>query len=217
LIATTEVLAAAAWRTTAIVARRILLRGIVLMAEILGRGGVGFGLALFGFRVQVGMRGSVGVVMFFDGGVFFVIVNLLCMVAALVFVFAMLVFTVRFVEGFGLREIVMSRLVGVFDSVFDSVQVAGFGGVTDRFAWQHFGMYGDGNLWRRCSVRLRVPVAVIVILKIFENVADVQEGVAVKPDVHESGLHTRKHPRDTAFVDTADQRELFFALDVNFD
>jgi hypothetical protein len=121
------------------------------------------------------------------------------------------------VEGFGFREIVMSRLVAVLDSMFDPVHVDGFGGMTDRFAWQYFGMYRDGNLWRRCGVRLGVPMAVIVILKIFENVADVQEGVAVKPDVHESGLHARKHPRDPAFVDTADQRELFFALDVNFD
>ena len=191
------------------------------MAEILGRGRVGFGLALFGFSVQVGMRGSLGVVMLFDGGVLFVIVNMFGMVAVLVFVFAMLVFTVRLVEGFGLREIVMSRLVAVLDSVvdpvFDSVQVGGFGGVTDRFAGQYFGVYRDGNLWRRCGVRLGVPVAVIVIFEIFENVADVQEGVAVKPDVHESGLHAGKHPRDPALVDTADQRELFFALDVNFD
>ncbi len=153
--------------------------------------------------------------MFLDGGVLFVIVNMFGMVA--VFVLAMLVFTVRFVEGFGLREIVMSRLVAVLDSVVDSVQVGGFGGVTDRFAWQHFGVDGDGNLWRRRGVRLGVPVSVIVILKIFENVTDVQEGVAVKPDVHESGLHAGKHPRDAALVDTADQRELFFALDVNFD
>jgi hypothetical protein len=121
------------------------------------------------------------------------------------------------VEGFGLREIVMSRLVAVLDSVVGSVQVGGFGAVTNRFAWQHFGVHRDGNLWRRCGVRLGVPVSVIVILKIFENVADVQEGVAVKSDVHESGLHARKHPRDAALVDTADQRELFFALDVNFD
>jgi hypothetical protein len=92
LIATAEVLAAAAWRTTAVVARRIFLRGIVLMAEILGRGRVGFGLALFGFGVQIGMRGSVGVVMLFDGGMFFVIVNVFCVIAVLVFV--MLVFTV---------------------------------------------------------------------------------------------------------------------------
>jgi hypothetical protein len=94
LIATAEVLAAAAWRTTAIVARRIFLRGIVLMAEILWRGRVGLGLAFFRFSVQIGMRGSVGVVMFFDGGMFFVIVNMFGMVAVLVFVLAMLVFTV---------------------------------------------------------------------------------------------------------------------------
>jgi hypothetical protein len=64
------------------------------MAEILWRGCVGFGLALFGFSVQVGMRGSVGVVMFFDGGVFFVIVNMFWVIDVFVLVFAMLVFTV---------------------------------------------------------------------------------------------------------------------------
>ena len=105
------------------------------MAEILGRGRVGFGLALFGFGVQVGMRGSVGIVMLFDGGVFVVIVNMFGVIAVLVFV--MLVFTVRLVKGFGLSEIVMSRLV----AVLDSVQVGGFGSVTDRFAWQHFGVH----------------------------------------------------------------------------
>ena len=143
MIATAEVLAAAARRTTAIVARRILLRGIVLMAEILGRGRVGFGLALFGFSVQVGMRCGIGVVMFFDGGMFFVIVNMFCLIAVLVFVLAMLVFAVRFVKGFGLREIMMSRLV----AVLDCVDVGRFGGATDRFARQHFGVHRDGNLW----------------------------------------------------------------------
>jgi hypothetical protein len=111
------------------------------MAEILGRGRVGFRLALFGFRVQVGMRGGVGVVMLFDGNVFVVIVNMFGVIAVLVF--AMLVFAVRFVKGFGLREIVMSGLV----AVLDSVQVGGFGGVTDRFAGQNLGVDGDGNLW----------------------------------------------------------------------
>ena len=62
-----------------------------------------------------------------------------------------------------------------------------------------------------------MPVAVIVIFKIFENVADVQEGVAIEANVHESGLHAGKHAGDAAFVDATDQRELFFALDVNFD
>jgi hypothetical protein len=107
------------------------------MAEILWRGRVGFRLALFGFSVQVGMRGSIGIVMFFDGGMFFVIVNMFCMVAVLVFVLAMLVFPVRFVEGFGLREIVMSCLV----AVLDSVQVGGLVAVTDRFARQYFSVH----------------------------------------------------------------------------
>jgi hypothetical protein len=65
--------------------------------------------------------------------------------------------------------------------------------------------------------RLLVPMAVIVILEIFENVADVQEGVAVQADIHECRLHAGKNASDSAFVDAADQRELFFALDINFD
>jgi len=65
--------------------------------------------------------------------------------------------------------------------------------------------------------RLLVPVAVIVILEIFENVADVQEGIAVQADINESRLHTGKDASDSAFVDAADQRELFFALDIDFD
>src|ERR1700722_11393027 len=138
------------------------------MAEILRRGRVGFGLALFGFSVQIGMRGGIGVVMLFDGRVF--IVNMLRMVA--VFVFAMLVFTVRLVKGFGLREIVMSHLVAVLDSVVDCVDVGRFGAVTDCFARQYLGVDRDGNLWRRCGVRLGVPMAVIVIFKILENVTD---------------------------------------------
>jgi hypothetical protein len=83
--------------------------------------------------------------MLFDGGVFVVIVNMFGVIAVLVlvFVFAMLVFTVRFVKGFGFREIVMSGLV----AVLDSVHVGGFGGVTDRFAGQYLGVDGDGNLW----------------------------------------------------------------------
>jgi len=59
-------------------------------------------------------------------------------------------------------------------------------------------------------------VVVIVILEIFENVADVQEGVAIQTNVHESRLHSRKDAGDFAFVDAADEGELFFALDVNF-
>jgi hypothetical protein len=119
-------------------------------------------------------------------------------------VFVVLVMLMGFVERFGFGELGLSRTVARFHSV------------TQRFAGQHFRPYRNGNR-RGHSVRLGLPMTVLVIFKIFENVADVQEGVAVKPDVHERGLHARKHPRNSAFVDTANQRELFFALDVNLD
>jgi hypothetical protein len=62
-----------------------------------------------------------------------------------------------------------------------------------------------------------VRVAVIVVLKIFENVADVEESIAIEADVHERRLHAGKNASDSAFVDATDEGELFFALDVNFD
>jgi len=62
---------------------------------------------------------------------------------------------------------------------------------------------------------VRVPV--IVVFEVFENVADVQEGVAIKANVHESGLHAGEDAGDFSFVDAADEGEFFFALDVNFD
>jgi len=43
----------------------------------------------------------------------------------------------------------------------------------------------------------------------FENVADVQEGVAVEPNVHEGGLHAWEDAGDFSFVDAADEREFF--------
>jgi hypothetical protein len=58
---------------------------------------------------------------------------------------------------------------------------------------------------------------VIVVLEVFENVADVQEGVAVETNVHEGGLHAGEDAGDFSFVDAADEREFFFPLDVNFD
>ena len=70
---------------------------------------------------------------------------------------------------------------------------------------------------RGCNAARRfVRMVVIVILQIFEYVADVQEGVAIETDVDESRLHSGKDAGDFAFVDAADEGELFFALDVNF-
>jgi hypothetical protein len=69
----------------------------------------------------------------------------------------------------------------------------------------------------RGALRLLMRMHWVVVFQVFENVADVQKRVAVEADIHESRLHTGKDAGDFSFVDAADQRELFFALDVNFD
>ena len=74
-----------------------------------------------------------------------------------------------------------------------------------------------GRRQRRGGQGLLGRMAVIVVLEIFEDVADIEEGVAVKTDVHEGRLHTGKDAGDFSFVDAADQREFFLALDVDFD
>lgn len=149
LITTPKVLAATiiARRTNAIGARWIFLCGIVMMAKILRSRSVRFRLALFGLGMYIGVRG-IRVVMFFDNGLFFVIVDLLRVIDVLMLV--MLVFAVRVVKGLGLGEFEMSRVF------------AGFGAVAERFARQHFGVHGYGNLRRGC-MRLGMPMSVIVI------------------------------------------------------
>ena len=66
-------------------------------------------------------------------------------------------------------------------------------------------------------MRLLVRMPVIVVLEVFENVADVEESVAIEANVHERGLHTGEDAGDSSFVNAADEGEFFFALDVNFD
>src|ERR1700741_1697746 len=63
--------------------------------------------------------------------------------------------------------------------------------------------------------RFSVTMAVFVVLEVFENVADVQESVAIQADVDESRLHAGEYPRYFSFVDASDERELFFTLNVN--
>jgi hypothetical protein len=60
-------------------------------------------------------------------------------------------------------------------------------------------------------------MAMIVVFEIFEDIAYVEEGVAVETDIHKSRLHTRKDAGNFAFVDATDESEFFFALDVDFD
>jgi hypothetical protein len=211
LIAAAEVLAAAARRATAIRPRRIFLRGIIVMAEILRSRSVRFRLAFFGFGVHLRMREGIGIVMFFDGGLLVVIVNQIHVIDVLVNV--TLVVAVRVVQRFSLGEFVMRCVF----AVLDSLPIARFACVAQRFARQHFGVHGHRNRRGCGSMRLRMPMPVFVIFEIFENVADIQEGVAVETDVHKSGLHTREHSCYAALVDATDKRELFFALDVDFD
>ncbi len=87
----------------------------------------------------------------------------------------------------------------------------------ERLAGQNLDHRRGSRRNRRRLRRVSMTMVVIVIFEVFEDVADVQECVAVQPDIHERRLHTGKHAGDPAFVDAADQRELFFALDVNFD
>jgi hypothetical protein len=91
-------------------------------------------------------------------------------------------------------------------------------GACERLAWKHLNEVGGRRRIRRGSSGLvGVRIAVVVLFEIFEDVADVQEGIAIEADIDESRLHAGEDAGDFAFVDAADERELFFALDVNFD
>jgi len=90
--------------------------------------------------------------------------------------------------------------------------------VAERFAGKQFDDVGRGRRKRRRSCGcVRVRMAVIIVFQIFEHVADVEECIAIEADVNESGLHAGEDAGDSAFVDAANEGELFFALDVNFD
>jgi hypothetical protein len=75
-----------------------------------------------------------------------------------------------------------------------------------------------GGAWVAHRGRTRcfpVSVPVFVVLKVFEYVAYIQEGVAIEADVDKRRLHAGEYPRHFSFVNAADKRELFFALDVD--
>jgi hypothetical protein len=65
--------------------------------------------------------------------------------------------------------------------------------------------------------RRNLPVAVIVVFEIFKHIANIQKRVSVQADVHECGLHPGEDSRDFSFVDAADEREFFLALNVDLD
>jgi hypothetical protein len=126
--------------------------------------------------------------------------------------------------------------LGGFTGKFGGMRIIGYGifvrnamlGLADGFdmvlrsAAQGFagkkldGIHRNGRDGRGGNVSSIVTMAVIVIFEIFENVADVKEGVAIEADIDESRLHAREDASYFSFVDAADEGELFFALDVNF-
>jgi hypothetical protein len=92
------------------------------------------------------------------------------------------------------------------------------GSVSQGFAGKQF-----DNVGRRRRIGghsgggIGMRVAVIVVFEIFENIADVKESVAIEADVNERRLHAGEDAGNSAFIDAADEGELFFALDVDFD
>jgi hypothetical protein len=66
------------------------------------------------------------------------------------------------------------------------------GGSGQRLTRKHFDRRTNRGRQRRDrGLRLLVWMAVIVVLEVFEDVADVEKSVAVETDVHKSGLHAR--------------------------
>jgi len=112
--------------------------------------------------------------------------------------------------------------VAVLGTAFGRFERNGFIRTGTRFAGQDVdGRSRFARNLRRVTIAATVAgimaVAMIVIVQIFKNITDIEEGVAVETDVHESRLHTWEDAGDFTFVDAADEGEFFFALDVNLD
>jgi hypothetical protein len=45
---------------------------------------------------------------------------------------------------------------------------------------------------------------VVVVLKMFQEIADIQEGVAVEANIHKGRLHAGEDSCDAAFVEASD-------------
>jgi hypothetical protein len=89
-------------------------------------------------------------------------------------------------------------------------------GAVQRFAREQLDRRSRHSERLRADGRSVVCVTVIVVLEILEDVTDVQESIAVEPNFDERRLHAGEDAGDFAFVNAADEGELFFALNVNF-
>lgn len=188
-----------------------------MRSKILRRRCVRFGLALFELivRLDVGLFATaIGAA--FVAGMRYVadVVVLVLVVVSLVVFGGGMFLAVLIVMLFGVSFMLMMLVLGV--RIFAFVNF-GSAALANGFTGQSFGNDRRGYLRRAVAVRIAVAMAVIVVLKIFEYVADVQEGVAVEADIDEGGLHTGENAGNAAFVDATDEREFFFALDINFD
>ena len=77
---------------------------------------------------------------------------------------------------------------------------------------------GSGE--RRCAGVVVVLVTGLEPLELLDGVddfSDVEERVALEPDVDEGRLHPREHLGDPSLVDVADDAALILALDEDFD
>jgi hypothetical protein len=165
--------------------------------EILRRRSVGFGLALV---VDVGVSVFARAFRFYAG--------MLVMFFVMLSRFAEMFCAVRIIAGAFVRNAVLRFADGFFVMLRSAAK---------RFTGEQLnGVHGNGRNSGRGSVRWLVRVAVVVVFEIFENVADVEKSIAIEADINECRLHARKDPGYFSFVDAADESELFFALDVDF-
>jgi hypothetical protein len=81
-----------------------------------------------------------------------------------------------------------------------------------------------GTLFRRCGLTgLKAQDFVfrradngIVLLAVLKEIGNVKKRITLQSNVHESGLHSGKDARNTAFVNAAREGIFFFTLVVNF-
>lgn len=175
---------------TAIVALRVALRGVVMRRKILRSTGVGFGLALVllgDFLVSRARRG-VGSL------------NVADVVVLIGFVHSFNLMLLFFAGRFGnlVRRAFAVRVRSIFA-----------GNASERLARQKLNCglaeFRRRRYSRTVGVLFAVTVmTVIVIFKIFENVRDVEESIAIEANVNERRLHAGEDASNAALVDAAD-------------
>ena len=81
-------------------------------------------------------------------------------------------------------------------------------------AWGSVDRRGTALIFRLRNFYLGVCGAGIKLFDTFEEIAYVQEGVAIEPDFHECRLHAWQDAGDTSFIYAAYERKLFLTFNV---